>query len=71
MRKEKDKYFILTLEVIVEGFSIDSIEKHLEFYEDNEEYLKCAGIKKALDYSRYKTVGDILLELEKIENETK
>lgn len=71
MNSLKDKYFILSLEALVEGHSIESLENHLKYYESTEEYIKCAGIKKAIDYSKHKTTAEILLELERIEDAIK
>lgn len=53
------EYYYLTLVDIREGASIEELEETIKFYESLEEYEVCAGIKKAIDETKYKTIRDI------------
>jgi hypothetical protein len=59
-----DRYFELALESISEGASIQQIEYQLKAYEEEELYLECAGIKHAINYSRFHTLYYMYKELE-------
>lgn len=62
--KTVDRYFELALESLAEGSTIQQIEHQLKAYEEEELYLECAGIKYALDYSRFHTLYQMYRELE-------
>ena len=59
-------YFKLGLESLVAGHSIDAVEGQLYYYEKKEEYLKCAGIKLALDFARFNTLVSITKQVQEI-----
>lgn len=65
-----NEYFYYTMEAIEDGVDKESLEDTLIDYEQNEEYLACAGIKKALDL--YEVYNEWLDEIyEKQHNENK
>lgn len=65
-----DDYFNYTILEIQEGMPKYILEEVLEHYEDMEEYLACAGIKKALDwYDTNKYVKDLYNVDEIIKND--
>ncbi len=45
-----DNYFSYAIIEIQEGIPRYVLEEVLDYYEDLEDYLPCAGIKKALDW---------------------
>jgi len=56
-------YFMLTLYEIEKGTLYSEIEMMLKEYEDREMYLECAGIKKAIEYSKFNSLVCITREL--------
>lgn len=44
-----DEYYVATITDFCNGISIDVLEEVLALYEDEENYLACAGMKKAID----------------------
>jgi hypothetical protein len=59
-------YFKLGLESLVAGYSIETVEEQLYYYETKEEYLKCAGIKLALDFARFNTLVSVAKQVQEI-----
>lgn len=51
-----EEFFKRTLHHISDGASIDEMQAILEDYEEQEDYLECAGIKMALDFVRFNTL---------------
>lgn len=54
-------YYIMALQDLYHGSTYDELSELLQHYEEEEMYLACAGIKKALDESNYLTLKDIKL----------
>ena len=44
-----DEYYVATITDFCNGISIEVLEEVLKLYEDEENYLACAGMKKAVD----------------------
>ena len=44
-----DEYYVATITDFCNGMTIDVLEEVLALYEDEENYLACAGMKKAID----------------------
>jgi hypothetical protein len=44
-----DEYYVATIEDFCSGLTVEIIEDMIYLYEEEEDYLACAGIKKALD----------------------
>ena len=54
-----------------EGLPKYILEEILEHYEEQELYLACAGIKKALDWYQTNTFTKVLLKIEEIKENNK
>lgn len=51
---DKELYHFLALEaVILDNTPIELLQMHLRYYEEREEYMKCAGIKLGIDFARF------------------
>jgi hypothetical protein len=59
-------YFSNAIIEIQEGCPKYVLEEVLEHYEEQEYYLACAGIKKALDWYDTSTFTRVMLEIENI-----
>ena len=59
-------YFTNAIIEIQEGCPKYVLEEVLEHYEEQEYYLACAGIKKALDWYDTSTFTRVMLEIENI-----
>lgn len=44
-----DEYYVATITDFCNGITIDVLKEVLSLYEDEENYLACAGMKKAID----------------------
>ena len=54
-----NEYYLLALLDIVNGASIDDLNETIKLYENNEEYEACAGILKAINKSKYKSLIEL------------
>jgi hypothetical protein len=61
--KTINEYFMLTLYEIEQGTLYREIELMLKEYEEREMYLACAGIIKAIEYSKFNSLVSITREL--------
>ena len=61
-----DDYFEYTLLEIQEGIPKYVLEDVLQHYKDLEDYLPCAGIKKALDWYDTNTFTKVMIEIDNI-----
>ena len=59
-------YFSNAIIEILEGCPKYVLEEVLEHYEEQEYYLACAGIKKALDWYDTSTFTRVMLEIDNI-----
>jgi len=59
-------YFSNAIIEIQEGCPKYILEEVLEHYEEQEYYLACAGIKKALDWYDMSTFTKVMVEIENI-----
>jgi len=59
-------YFSNSIIEIQEGLPKFVLEEILEYYEEQEYYLACAGIKKALDWYDTNTFTKTMIEIDKI-----
>lgn len=64
-------YFSNTILEMQEGLPKYILEEILEHYEEQELYLACAGIKKALDWYETNTFTKVLLKIEEIKENNK
>lgn len=53
------EYYFLALTDIQNGSSIQELEEAIKVYEEAEEYMACAGILKAINEVKYKTIKEI------------
>jgi len=65
--KTINEYFMLTLYEIEQGTLYEDIEKMLKEYEEREMYLECAGINKAIEYSKFNSLVSITKQLNEYE----
>lgn len=61
-----DLYYKLTLLELYEGCPKFIIEDTLEIYEFSEDYLACAGVKKALDEYSVSEFTKVMVKMEEI-----
>tara|TARA_R110001599_G_scaffold97429_1_gene251282 strand:- start:1648 stop:1890 length:243 start_codon:yes stop_codon:yes gene_type:complete len=64
-------YFSNAIIEMQEGLPKYILEEILEHYEEQELYLACAGIKKALDWYQTNTFTKVLLKIEEIKENNK
>jgi hypothetical protein len=64
-------YFLNTILEMQEGLPKYILEDILEYYEEQEIYLACAGIKKVLDWYQTNTFTKVLLKIEEIKENNK
>lgn len=64
-------YFSNAIIEMQEGLPKYILEEILEHYEEQELYLACAGIKKALDWYETNTFTKVLLKIEEIKENNK
>lgn len=62
------EYFHLALLDIRDGVSLTEMEEVLKIYERNENYLACAGIHKAIEYVKHKTIKNLYEDTKDNEN---
>lgn len=63
---DKELYYFFTVEAtIVDDPPLETLEEHLQYYEEQEEYLACAGIKLGIEFARFNR----LLNLYKQQND--
>lgn len=55
-------FYLASLEDILEGVDIKELEYILKDFEDEEMYEECAGVKKALDFIKKRTIKEIKVE---------
>lgn len=54
MDSDKELYYFFTIEAtIVDDPSLEVLEGHLQYYEEQEEYMICAGIKLGIEFARF------------------
>ena len=54
MNNDKELYYFFTVETtIIDDPSLEVLEGHLQYYEEQEEYMICAGIKLGIDFARF------------------
>ena len=56
------EFYIASLEDVIDGMEIKELEWVLKDFENEEMYEECAGIKKALDCIKKKTIKEIKKE---------
>lgn len=54
-----NEYYLLALLDIVNGAPIDELNETIKLYENKEEYEACAGILKAIEQSKHKTLIEL------------
>ena len=64
-------YFSNSIIEIQEGLPKYVLEEILEYYEEQEYYLACAGINKALDWYETNTFTKTMIEIDKIKENNK
>ena len=64
-------YFSNAILEMQEGLPKYILEDILEYYEEQELYLACAGIKKALDWYQTNSFTKVLLKIEEIKENNK
>jgi len=70
-RDTVELYFSNAILEMQEGLPKYILEDILEHYEEQELYLACAGIKKALDWYQTNTFTKVLLKIEEIKENNK
>lgn len=64
-----DNYFSNALLEIQEGLPIDVLREVLEYYEENENYLACAGVNKAIKWYKMHTFTKVMVKVNEINND--
>ncbi len=70
-RDTVELYFSNAILEMQEGLPKYILEDILEYYEEQELYLACAGIKKALDWYETNTFTKTMIEIDKIKENNK
>ena len=70
-RDTVELYFSNAILEMQEGLPKYILEDILEYYEEQELYLACDGIKKALDWYQTNTFTKVLLKIEEIKENNK
>jgi len=60
----KEEFYLIALEQIYNGVPLDVIQDMLNYLEEEEQYLKCARIQKAINFANSNTMKSIEKELE-------
>ena len=62
---DKELYYFFTVEAtIIDDPSLETLQAHLKNYEQEEEYLACAGIKLGIDFARFNKLLNLYRDLE-------
>jgi len=64
-----EMYFSNAILEIQDGLPKEILEETLEYYEEQELYLACAGIKKALDWYDNITFTQVMVKINEIEEQ--
>jgi len=62
------EFYIASLEDVIDGMEIKELEWDLKDFENEEMYEECAGIKKALDFIKKKTIKEIKKEYKELKH---
>ena len=54
------EFYVITLIDLREGVSVSELESMIKLYEEMEDYEACAGILKAINDSKHRTIKDLL-----------
>ena len=62
---DKELYYFFTIEAtLTDDPSLETLEKHLKQYEQEQEYLACAGIKLGIEFARFNRLLNLYRDLE-------
>jgi len=62
---DKELYYFFTVEAtITDDPSLETLQMHLKNYEQEEEYLACAGIKLGIDFARFNRLLNLYRDLQ-------
>ena len=62
---DKELYYFFTIEATLTDVpSLETLEKHLKQYEQEQEYLACAGIKLGIEFARFNRLLNLYRDLE-------
>jgi hypothetical protein len=62
---DKELYYFFTVEAtMTDDPSLETLQAHLKHYEQEQEYLACAGIKLGIEFARFNRILNITKELE-------
>ena len=62
---EKELYYFFTIEAtLADDPTLKTLETHLKTYENEEEYLACAGIKLGIEFARFNKLLTLTKELQ-------
>ena len=64
-----EMYFSNAILEIQDGLPKEILEETVEYYEEQELYLACAGIKKALDWYDNITFTQVMVKINEIEEQ--
>ena len=60
---DKELYFFFTVEAtITDDPSLEVLQSHLKHYENEEQYLACAGIKLGIEFARFNKLFNLYRE---------
>jgi len=62
---DKELYYFFTIEAtIADDPTLKTLNKHLKQYEQEEEYLACAGIKLGIEFARFNRLLNLYRDLQ-------
>jgi hypothetical protein len=60
---DKELYYFFTVEAtLVDDPSLETLQAHLKHYEQEQEYLACAGIKLGIEFARFNRLLNLYKE---------
>ena len=59
-----NEFYLLALVDITNGRPLQELEEALDLYEQREQYESCAGILKAIHEAGYKTIRELINDIE-------
>lgn len=61
----KEYYYFFTIEtVLIDNPELDVLEEHLKYYESQEQYMECAGIKLGIEFARFNKLIQLKKQLQ-------
>lgn len=67
-KEDSEIYFLNTMTLIQSGMSREIALEMLMYYEEQENYIACIGVKKAIEWCDFQKSTSFLLEINEFKN---